>query len=151
MMDLNSIVALAQAGFTKEQIYQLAQAPQTPVQPTVQPTVQPMQPIQQPVMPQPLMQPMAAQQPMQPVIPQPQMLQQLPVQLPDGSGAFVATTPTEPPKQDPFMMLYEQMTGIKKAIQNNNIAGSQITTGEPQSTDDILASIIQPTKPKEDK
>ena len=49
------------------------------------------------------------------------------------------------------MMLYEQMTGIKKAIQDNNIASSQITGGEPQSTDDILASIIQPTKPKEDK
>ena len=54
-------------------------------------------------------------------------------------------------QKDPFMMLFEQMTGIKKAIQDNNISNSQIAGAEPQSTDDILASIIQPTKPKEDK
>lgn len=151
MMDLNSIVALAQAGFTREQIYQLANAPQPQPQQIQQPIQQPMQqPIQQPMQqaPQMLQQlPMQQPQMMQPQMMQPQQIQQ----LPDGSGAFVATTPAEPPKQDPFMMLFEQMTGIKKAIQDNNIASSQISGGEPQSTDDILASIIQPTKPKEDK
>lgn len=148
MMDLNSIVALAQAGFTREQIYQLANAPQQPQPQQIQQPIQ--QPIEQPIQQAPQMPQMMPQPQM---IPQPQMLYQPQMlqQLPDGSGAFVATTPTEPPKQDPFMMLYEQMTGIKKAIQDNNIANSQITGGEPQSTDDILASIIQPTKPKEDK
>lgn len=146
MMDLNSIVALAQAGFTREQIYQLANAPEQPQPQQIQ------QPIQQPIQQAPqMLQQLPVQMPQ--MMPQPQMMQQPQSlqQLPDGSGAFVATTPTEPPKQDPFMMLYEQMTGIKKAIQDNNIANSQITGGEPQSTDDILASIIQPTKPKEDK
>lgn len=143
-MDLNSIVALAQAGFTKEQIYQLSQV-QQPVQQPMQPMMQ--QPMMQPIMQQPILQP---------------------IQLPDGSGMMVA--PIQTPQQhiqqsaqqpstqagaetqkDPFMMLFEQMTGIKKAIQDNNIASSQIAGSEPQSTDDILASIIQPTKPKEDK
>lgn len=158
-MDLNSIVALAQAGFTREQIYQLANAPQPqpqPMQPQVMPQMQQplaapqvMPQMQQPVvamqMPQ-MQQPVAAPQVI-PQMQQPQMVQQ----LPDGSGAFVATTPAEPPKQDPFMMLFEQMTGIKKAIQDSNIQNSQIGSAEPQNTDDILASIIQPTKPKEEK
>ena len=136
-MDLNSIVALAQAGFTKEQIYQLSQFQQTqqPVQPMQQPVQQPMQQTPQMMQQLPVQMPQMMQQPQ--MMPQPQMMQQ--------------PTPEEPPKQDPFMMLFEQMTGIKKAIQDNNIASSQITGGEPQTTDDILASIIQPTKPKEDK
>ena len=132
MMDLNSIVALAQAGFTKEQIYQLSQVQQ----PMQQPVQQPMQQTPQMMQQLPVQMPQMMQPQMPQMMQQPQMIQQ--------------PTPEEPPKQDPFMMLFEQMTGIKKAIQDNNIASSQITGGEPQSTDDILASIIQPTKPKED-
>ena len=52
---------------------------------------------------------------------------------------------------DPFKQLFEQMTGIKQAIQSSNIQNSQMQVAAPQTTDDILASIIQPTKPKEDK
>ena len=132
MMDLNSIVALAQAGFTKEQIYQLSQV-QQPAQPMQQPVMQ------QPVMQQPVMYPV--QQPMQQPVMQPA---QQPIQQPNTQAGAVT-------QKDPFMMLFEQMTGIKKAIQDNNISNSQIAGSEPQSTDDILASIIQPTKPKEDK
>ena len=131
-MDLNSIVALAQAGFTKEQIYQLSQV-QQPAQPMQQPVMQ------QPVMQQPVMYPV--QQPMQQPVMQPA---QQPIQQPNTQAGAVT-------QKDPFMMLFEQMTGIKKAIQDNNISNSQIAGSEPQSTDDILASIIQPTKPKEDK
>lgn len=147
-MDLNSIVALAQAGFTREQIYQLANAPQPqpqPMQPQVMPQMQ--QPVAAPLIQQPVAAPQMQQPVVMPQMQQPQMVQQ----LPDGSGAFVATTPAEPPKPDPFMMLFEQMTGIKKAIQDSNIQNSQIGSAEPQNTDDILASIIQPTKPKEEK
>ena len=65
--------------------------------------------------------------------------------------APVAPAPVAPapaPAPDPFQQLFEQMTGIKQAIQSNNIQNSSIAT-QPQTTDDILASIIQPTK-KED-
>ena len=145
-MDLNSIVALAQAGFTKEQIYQLANAPQPQ---------QPMQMQQPQMMQQPMQQPMQMQQPMMQPQMYPQMMQQ-PQQLPDGSGMMAAPlqAQTQQPQQnteDPFMKLFEQMTGIKKAIQDNNIASSSIQGSAPETTDDILASIIQPTKPKEDK
>lgn len=152
-MDLNSIVALAQAGFTREQIYQLANAPQPqpqPMQPQVMPQMQ--QPVAAPLIQQPVAAPQMQQPVVMPQMQQPQLMQpQMVQQLPDGSGAFVATTPAEPPKPDPFMMLFEQMTGIKKAIQDSNIQNSQIGSAEPQNTDDILASIIQPTKPKEEK
>ena len=143
-MDLNSIVALAQAGFTREQIYQLANAP-TAQQPQIVP--QPQQMPQQ--MPAPMMVPQQMPAPM--MVPQqmPQMYPQMqPAPAPTPAPA---PAPTEENKPDPFMMLFEQMTGIKKAIQDSNIQNSQITGAEPQSTDDILASIIQPTKPKEDK
>ena len=56
--------------------------------------------------------------------------------------------PTAPAPQDPFQKLFEQMTGIKQAIQTSNLQNSVIATA-PQTTDDILASIIQPTKNKE--
>ena len=56
--------------------------------------------------------------------------------------------PAPAPAPDPFQQLFEQMTGIKQAIQSNTIQNSSIAT-QPQTTDDILASIIQPTK-KED-
>ena len=143
MMDLNSIVALAQAGFTKEQIYQLSQV-QQPAQPMQQPM---QQPVMQPMVQQPVMYPV--QQPMQQPVMQPaqQPIQQ-PAQQPIQQPITQAGAETQ---KDPFMMLFEQMTGIKKAIQDNNISNSQIAGSEPQSTDDILASIIQPTKPKEDK
>ena len=89
-----------------------------------QPQQMPQVPMQQPV-----------QTPVQ--MPQPQMVPQ-PAPAPD-------------PKPDPFQQLFEQMTGIKQAIQSSNIQNSQMNTAAPQTTDDILASIIQPTKPKEDK
>ena len=66
---------------------------------------------------------------------------------PAPAPAPVAPAPVAP-APDPFQQLFEQMTGIKQAIQSNNIQNSSIVT-QPQTTDDILASIIQPTK-KED-
>ena len=133
-MTIDDVIALSKAGFTSEQIMQLSQVKQQPMQPQVQPIQQPVmqtpvQPIQQPVMQTPV------QQFQQPVM-------QTPVQQ-----------PVQPQVQqpDPFKQLFEQMTGIKQAIQTSNIQNSQMTPAAPQTTDDILASIIQPTKPKEDK
>ena len=138
----DDILTLARAGFTSEQIIKLSQIQsqqQAQPQQMVQPQVQ-----QQPQMyPQQMVQPQAQPQmyPQQMIQPQ---AQPQPQQLPDGSGFFIANTPAEPPKQDPFHQLFEQMTGIKQAIQNNNIQNSVIQT-KPETTDDILASIIQPT------
>ena len=69
-----------------------------------------------------------------------------------GSIQAPAPAPVAPvaPAPDPFQQLFEQMTGIKQAIQSSNIQNSTIAT-QPQSTDDILASIIQPTKKEETK
>ena len=134
-MNIEDVIALSKAGFTSDQIMQMAQAPQQ--------VTQTMQTMQQPTAPQQLIQPI--QQPtVQPMVQQP-MAQQPMVQQP-----MVQQPTQEPPAKDPFQQLFEQMTGIKQAIQTNNIQNSQITGAAPQTTDDILASIIQPTKPKEE-
>lgn len=134
-MTIDDVIALSKAGFTSEQILQMSQVKQQPIQ---QPVMQPqVQQIQQPVM-QPQIQ--------QPVMPQVQQFQQPVIQTP-----VPAPDPAPEQQKDPFQQLFEQMTGIKQAIQTSNIQNSQMTPAAPQTTDDILASIIQPTKPKEDK
>ncbi|MBO7260840.1 MAG: hypothetical protein J6U97_05045 [Bacteroidaceae bacterium] len=134
-MTIDDVIALSKAGFTSEQILQMSQVKQQPIQ---QPVMQPqVQQIQQPVM-QPQIQ--------QPVMPQVQQFQQPVIQTP-----VPAPAPAPEQQKDPFQQLFEQMTGIKQAIQTSNIQNSQMTPAAPQTTDDILASIIQPTKPKEDK
>lgn len=130
-MQISDVIALSHAGFTADQIMQMAQAQQQAPAP---------QQIQQPVQ-------VPQQLPMQ--MPQPQLMQQPTIPAPAPTPA-PAPAPAPDPKPDPFQQLFEQMTGIKQAIQSSNIQNSQIAGGAPQSTDDILASIIQPTKPKED-
>lgn len=128
-MQITDVIALSKAGFTADQIMQMAQVQTKPQQIQQLPPVPMQQPVQTPVqMPQPTVQ-------------VPQLMQQPTVPAPQ----------PEQPKPDPFQQLFEQMTGIKQAIQSSNIQNSQMTTTAPQTTDDILASIIQPTKPKEDK
>ena len=78
--------------------------------------------------------------PVEPTAPAPQPVAPAPAPAP--------VEPTAPAPQDPFQKLFEQMTGIKQAIQTSNLQNSVIATA-PQTTDDILASIIQPTKNKE--
>ena len=132
-MDISEVIALSKAGFTADQIMQMSQAqafsqPQTP-------------PIQQP-MQQPVMVPQQ--------MPQPQLIPQQMPQILQQPAPAPAPAPAPEQQKDPFQQLFEQMTGIKQAIQTSNIQHSQMTPAAPQTTDDILASIIQPTKPKED-
>lgn len=137
-MDISEVIALSKAGFTADQIMQMSQAQafSQPQPPMIQ------QPMQQPVMvPQQMPQPQLIPQQM------PQLLQQ-PATAPSPAPA---PAPSPEQQKDPFQQLFEQMTGIKQAIQTSNIQNSQMTPAAPQTTDDILASIIQPTKPKEDK
>ena len=92
-----------------------------------------------------------------PVAPAPVATAPAPAPVAPVALAPVATAPVAPvapapvaPATDPFQQLFEQMTGIKQAIQSNNIQNSSIIT-QPQTTDDILASIIQPTKKEDNK
>ena len=137
-MTIEDVIALSKAGFTSEQIMQMSQVNQQPqVQQIQQPVMQPQiqQPVMQPQVQQPVMQPQVQQPVIQPQVQQPVIQPQVQqIQQPD-----------------PFKQLFEQMTGIKQAIQSSNIQNSQMQVAAPQTTDDILASIIQPTKPKEDK
>ena len=117
----DDILTLAKAGFTANQIIALGSI-QTPAPAPVAPA-----PAPAPVAPAPAPAPVAP--------------------APAPAPAPVAPAPVAP-APDPFQQLFEQMTGIKQALQSNNIQNSSIVT-QPQTTDDILASIIQPTK-KED-
>ena len=126
----DDILTLAKAGFTANQIIALGsiQSP-SPVAPAPVATA----PAPAPVAPVALAP--VATAPVAPVAPAP--------------VAPVAPAPVAP-ATDPFQQLFEQMTGIKQAIQSNNIQNSSIIT-QPQTTDDILASIIQPTKKEDNK
>ena len=130
----DDILTLAKAGFTANQIIALGSIQSPSVAPVQLPDgsgvmVAPLAP----VAPAPVA-------PVAPVAPAPV--------APAPSPAPVAPAPT--PAPDPFQQLFEQMTGIKQAIQSSNIQNSTIAT-QPQTTDDILASIIQPTKKEETK
>ena len=138
----DDILTLAKAGFTANQIIALGSIQSPSVAPVQLPDgsgvmVAPLAP----VAPAPVA-PVApvAPAPVAPVAPAPV--------APAPSPAPVAPAPT--PAPDPFQQLFEQMTGIKQAIQSSNIQNSTIAT-QPQTTDDILASIIQPTKKEETK
>lgn len=143
-MTQDDVLTLARAGFTSEQIMKMAQLPAQP-QPQIQAQVPQQIPSQQFVQPQaqqmPQMMVMPYPQPMIQAQVQPQqMIQQQPTVQPQGTT----------PEKNPFDQLFEQMTGIKQAIQNNNLQNSVIQT-QPQTTDDILASIIQPTNPQKEE
>ena len=55
-----------------------------------------------------------------------------------------APTPQPEPAKD-YQKIFEELTGIKQAIQQGNIGGDSFT--KPQrTTDDILADLINPPK-----
>lgn len=130
-MELNTILELVKAGFTKDEIMQMAQ-PTTPV--TNQEPVQMEMDI--PVQtPEP--QPVQAQvvEPVAPAVPTP-----APAPVPQ---------PVQTPAQDQPTMA-DIMQGIAKltsAVQANAIAQSVIPQGlqTPPSAEDMLAEIIRPT------
>ena len=151
----DDILTLAKAGFTANQIIALGsiQSP-APVAPAPVATAQAPAPVAPvalaPVATAPAPAPVApvalapvAPAPVAPVAPAPV------APVAPAPVAPVAPAPVAP-ATDPFQQLFEQMTGIKQAIQSNNIQNSSIIT-QPQTTDDILASIIQPTKKEDNK
>lgn len=128
-MELNTVLELLKAGFTKDEIMQMAQ-PTTPVtNPAPVPTAddEP-KPIAEPV-PAQVVEPVAVPAP----VPAPAPVQQ----------------PVQTPAQDQPTM-EDIMQGIAKltsAVQANAIAQSVIPQGlqNPPSAEDMLAEIIRPT------
>jgi len=124
-MELTDIMALVKAGFTKDEIMQMAQP--TPVQSDPEPV-----PVDTPA-PEPEQTPVVA--PVAPAVPTP---------------VPVATPPQTPPQEQPQPTMADIMQGIAKltsAVQANAIAQSVIPAGlqNPPSAEDMLAEIIRPT------
>ena len=124
-MELSTVLELVKAGFTKDEIMQMAQ-PATPV-PDAQPApaeVSPTDPEPQPVQAQ-VAEPVAVPAP----APAPQ--------------------PVQTPAQDQPTMaeLMQSIAKLTSAVQANAIAQSVIPQGlqNPPSSEDMLAEIIRPT------
>ena len=124
-MELSTVLELVKAGFTKDEIMQMAQ-PQNPVADPV--------PAEQPVaIPEPKAEPAVAPAPVaEPV-----------------AVAVPAPQPAQTPAQDQPTMA-DIMQGIAKltsAVQANAIANSVIPQGlqNPPSAEDMIAEIIRPT------
>ena len=124
-MELNTVLELVKAGFSKDEIMQMAQP--TPVQSDPEPV-----PVDTPA-PEPEQTPVVA--PVAPAVPTP---------------VPVATPPQTPPQEQPQPTMADIMQGIAKltsAVQANAIAQSVIPAGlqNPPSAEDMLAEIIRPT------
>ena len=132
-MELNDVLALVKAGYTREEISAMAQ-PQTPepnVAPAVKPVANPAQnpePVQTPV--------------------------NKPVQTPVNKPVAVPSAPPVPTQQpaqaqsEPTMAeLMQSIAKLTSAVQANAIAQSVIPQGlsNPPSAEDMLAEIIRPT------
>ena len=114
-MKIDDIIALAKAGFTMEQIGELNRILAQPEQE-----------------PEPAPQPAPAPQP----TPAPQ-----PAPTPQPTPA---PAPQPEPAKD-YQKIFEELTGIKQAIQWGNIGGDSFTK-PTRTTDDILADLINPPK-----
>ena len=130
-MELNTILELVKAGFTKDEIMQMAQ-PTTP-DPNPQPAPSPVDNPPQIAEPQPA--PAQVVEPVAPAVPAP--------------APALAPQPVQTPAQDQPTMA-DIMQGIAKltsAVQANAIAQSVIPQGlqNPPSAEDMLAEIIRPT------
>ena len=137
MFNTDDILTLAKAGFTSEQIIALGSI-QTPHQAGAVNSMPATNTAPAPSQNQVQMQPVQMQQPVQ----MPALYPQYP-QIPQQN-----ITPTPQIANDPanaaFQKLFDEMRGVKSAIQNSNIANSTIQT-KVETPDDVLASIIQPT------
>lgn len=128
-MELNTILELVKAGFTRNEIMQMAQ-PQTPVTdtvPAVEPTTTPA--LQTEPIPAPVDVPVAVAVPAAQPAPTPQ-----PVQVPAQDQPTMA-------------QVMESIAKLTSAVQANAIAQSVIPQGisNPPSAEDMLAEIIRPT------
>ena len=118
-MDINDVLALAKAGFSRDEISKIALA--VPAEKQTPATV----PAQTPAT-------VPAQTPA--TVPQ-----QTPVTVPQ-------QTPVTVPQQTPADAILKELGLIKDTMQANALFGAQMP--KPESTEDILASIINPPEIK---
>ena len=126
-MELIDIMALVKAGFTKDEIMQMAQP--TPTQSDPEPV-----PVDTPATtPEPEQTPVEV--PVAPAVPTP-----IPTAVP------TQTTPQEQP-QPTMADIMQGIARLTSAVQANAIAQSSIPAGlqNPPSAEDMLAEIIRPT------
>ena len=124
-MELNTVLELVKAGFSKDEIMQMAQ-PQTPVTdpvPPVEPTPTPAPPAEP--APAPVNVPVAVAVPAPAPVPQ----------------------PAQQEAQPTMAELMQSIAKLTSAVQANAIAQSVIPAGvsNPPSAEDMLAEIIRPT------
>ncbi len=122
-MELSTILELVKAGFTKDEIMQMAQ-PQTTVAdpvPAEQPVNEPEPKAEPAVTPAPVAEPVAVAQP--------------------------APAPTPQEAQPTMQELMQSIAKLTSAVQANAIAQSVIPAGasNPPGAEDMLAEIIRPT------
>ena len=130
-MELNTILELVKAGFTRDEIMQMEQP--KPADPNPQPVPAPVENPPQPTEPQPA--PAQVVEPVAPAVPAP-----APAPVPQPVQTLAQDQPT----------MADIMQGIAKltsAVQANAIAQSVIPQGlqNPPSAEDMLAEIIRPT------
>ena len=130
-MELNTILELVKAGFTKDEIMQMAQ-PTTP-DPNQQPVPAPVENNPQPSEHKPA--PAQVVEPVAPAVPAP-----APAPVPQ---------PVQTPAQDQTTMadVMQEIAKLTSAVQANAIASSVIPQGlqNPPSAEDMIAEIIRPT------
>lgn len=132
-MELNTILELVKAGFTKDEIMQMEQptapvANPEPVQTPVNPPAQETEPANTPTQ---VVEPVAVAVPVATPVPVPQPAQTQPIE------------PTQPTMAE----LMQSIAKLTSAVQANAIAQSVIPQGlqNPPSAEDMLAEIIRPT------
>lgn len=121
-MKYSEIITLAQAGFTAQQIAQMAQVEAAPV---------PQEPAPVPQEPRGLAAILAE---MQTLVPAPAITQPAPV------PATVQQTP------DQLTAILAEMQTLKQTMQAQNRQNAELIPPTPQSAQDILSSIIAPPK-----
>lgn len=134
-MELNTILELVKAGFTKDEIMQMAQPAQTPpAQEQMEQQITNPEPVQSQInVPAQNPQPAPAQvvEPVAPAVPAP---------IPQ---------PVQAPAEDQPSMadIMQSIAKLTSAVQANAIAQSVIPQGlqNPPSAEDMLAEIIRPT------
>ena len=126
-MELNTILELVKAGFTKDEIMQMEQP--KPADPNPQPVPAPVENTPQPIEPQPV--PAQVVEPVAPAVPAQQPTQTQP------------NEPTQPTMAD----IMQGIAKLTSAVQANAIAQGVIPQGlsNPPSAEDMLAEIIRPT------
>ena len=137
-MKYSDIITLAQAGFTAQQIAQMAQVEAAPV---------PQEPAPVPQEPRGLAAILTEMQTLVPATSQPAPAPQ-PSPAPDPQPS---PAPAPAPAPDQLTAILAEMQTLKQTMQAQNRQNAELIPPTPQSAQDILSSIIAPPKKNGEK